>query len=45
MFADHIKEMQDGGAKLDPANGRCLCGCHHTKKTIQERAKRTATPA
>lgn len=45
MFADHIKEIQDGGAKFDPANGRCLCGSHHTFKTAQERAKRTATPA
>lgn len=40
MFADHIKERQDGGALYDPANGQCLCGGHHTVKTARERAKR-----
>lgn len=40
MFADHIVERQDGGAPLDPANGQCLCGKHHSIKTVRERAKR-----
>lgn len=40
MFADHIKERRDGGARLDPANGRCLCGQHHSRKTAAERARR-----
>lgn len=40
MFADHIRELQDGGDPLDPANGMCLCGSHHTKKTAQTRANR-----
>lgn len=40
LFADHIVERQDGGAALDPANGRCLCGSCHTRKTAQERARR-----
>ena len=42
MFADHIHEVKDGGAPYDVANGQCLCGSHHTTKTIQERAKRAA---
>lgn len=40
MFADHIVELADGGAALDPANGRCLCGRHHTLKTNRERDRR-----
>jgi hypothetical protein len=40
MFADHIVERRDGGALLDPANGQCLCGAHHTKKTAAARAMR-----
>jgi len=40
MFADHIKERQDGGDPLDPANGQCLCGAHHTRKSAHARAQR-----
>lgn len=40
LFADHIKERQDGGALLDPKNGMALCGSCHTKKTASARAKR-----
>lgn len=43
MFADHIVERRDGGALLDPANGRCLCGSHHTTKTAAVRARRFAS--
>jgi len=43
MFADHIVERSDGGALLDPANGQCLCGKHHTTKTIAARARRLAS--
>jgi 5-methylcytosine-specific restriction enzyme A len=40
IFADHIIEIQDGGALLDEENIKLLCGsCHHTK-TLQERARR-----
>lgn len=39
-FADHIVELRDGGAPFDLANGRCLCGACHTRKTMIERAKR-----
>ena len=40
LFADHIIELKDGGAPLDPANGQALCGEHHTSKTVQARAAR-----
>src|SRR6185437_11918321 len=40
MFADHIKEIKDGGSPYDPANGQCLCGSHHTLKTVAMRARR-----
>lgn len=40
LFADHIKELRDGGAPFDAVNGQCLCGAHHTRKTVQARAKR-----
>jgi len=42
MFADHVQERRDGGERLDPKNGRCLCGSHHALKTAQERAIRMA---
>src|SRR5690349_5841984 len=42
MFADHVREVKDGGAKYDPANGKCRCGSHHTIKTARERARRLA---
>jgi 5-methylcytosine-specific restriction enzyme A len=40
LFADHIKEIRDGGARLDLANGQSLCGSFHTLKTGAERARR-----
>jgi hypothetical protein len=40
MFADHVVELRDGGAPLDPANGQCLCGMHHTLKTAAARLHR-----
>jgi 5-methylcytosine-specific restriction protein A len=43
MFADHVKELQDGGDPFDPANGQCLCGSHHTVKTMAARAARIRT--
>jgi len=42
LFANHIVERRDGGAELDPANGNCLCGRHHSLWTARERAKRRA---
>lgn len=44
MFADHIKEVRDGGAPYDLMNGQCLCGRHHTIKTTQARAARLSQP-
>jgi len=40
LFADHIREIRDGGNLLDPDNGMALCGSCHTAKTIQARAAR-----
>jgi 5-methylcytosine-specific restriction protein A len=40
IFADHITELQDGGAALDARNIALLCGRCHTRKTAAERAKR-----
>lgn len=40
LFADHIVERKDGGAALDPRNGQCLCGMHHSLKTAAVRAER-----
>ena len=40
VFGDHIKELQDGGALLDPRNVMLRCGSCHTTKTIAERTKR-----
>ncbi len=40
VFGDHVVELRDGGAPLDPDNVRLLCGSCHTKKTIGERARR-----
>ena len=42
LFADHIRERQDGGALLDPANGAALCGSCHSRKTAAVRASRQA---
>lgn len=40
MFADHRVELKDGGAAFDVENGQCLCGAHHTAKTMTARAAR-----
>jgi 5-methylcytosine-specific restriction enzyme A len=42
VFGDHIVELKDGGAPLDKANIRLVCGSCHTRKTAAERAKRMA---
>jgi 5-methylcytosine-specific restriction endonuclease McrA len=39
LFADHIREIRDGGT-WDLSNGQALCGSCHTAKTMVERAKR-----
>jgi len=40
IFGDHVVELEDGGAPLDPRNVRLLCGEHHAIKTARERARR-----
>ena len=42
LYADHIHEIKDGGALLDPANGQCLCHNCHCAKTIRARNARMA---
>ncbi|WP_025885940.1 HNH endonuclease signature motif containing protein [Asaia prunellae] len=41
IFGDHIHELKDGGAPLDPGNIRLLCGSCHSGKTARVRAIRT----
>lgn len=44
IFGDHIIELKDGGAPLDPKNVRLCCGSCHTRKTGAARAARYARP-
>ncbi len=39
-LVDHIKEIKDGGAELDPNNCQTLCRECHSSKTFVERKKR-----
>ena len=43
IFGDHVKEIRDGGAPLDPANLMLRCPVCHGLKTSRERGKRAAT--
>jgi hypothetical protein len=43
MYADHIRELRDGGSLLDLNNGQCLCASHHELKTIAQRVRRLKT--
>jgi 5-methylcytosine-specific restriction protein A len=42
VYGDHIIELQDGGALLDPANVMLRCAPCHGRKTAAERDKRMA---
>lgn len=42
IYGDHIHELRDGGAALDPKNILLRCGACHTRKTAAARAKRMA---
>jgi len=42
IFGDHIIELNDGGAPLDPGNVKLLCGACHTIKTSRARSERMA---
>ncbi len=44
LFGDHIRELKDGGAALDPSNVRLLCARCHARKTVAARAARMASP-
>ena len=40
LIADHIVEIDDGGAPLDVNNGMTLCLPCHNRKTAEARAER-----
>jgi 5-methylcytosine-specific restriction protein A len=40
IYGDHIHELRDGGALLDPANVMLRCASCHGRKTAGERNKR-----
>lgn len=40
LYGDHIVELEDGGAKLDPSNVLLRCGPCHGRKTAETRAAR-----
>lgn len=40
LIADHVVEIRDGGARLDPMNVRVLCATCHQIKTAKVRAER-----
>jgi hypothetical protein len=40
VYADHLRELRDGGDPFDLNNGQCLCASHHVLKTVAERARR-----
>jgi 5-methylcytosine-specific restriction endonuclease McrA len=39
-YCDHIEEIRDGGASLDPQNIQVLCASCHAFKTGRARARR-----
>jgi 5-methylcytosine-specific restriction protein A len=45
LIADHIVEIEDGGAPLDPDNGQTLCGRCSNVKTARARQARLERPA
>ena len=40
VIADHVNEIRDGGAKLDPNNIMLLCAPCHGRKTEQRKRER-----
>jgi 5-methylcytosine-specific restriction protein A len=42
VYGDHVIELQDGGAPLDPDNILLRCAPCHGRKTVDERNKRMA---
>ena len=45
VYGDHVRELKDGGERLDPNNVLLRCASCHGRKTAAERARRLATPA
>jgi 5-methylcytosine-specific restriction enzyme A len=45
VFGDHIVELKDGGAPLDPSNVMLRCGSCHSAKTARVRAERMRAPS
>jgi len=45
LYADHIVERRDGGARYDLGNGQALCASCHVRKTFLARAQRLVQPA
>lgn len=41
LYGDHIVEIEDGGAKLDPSNVMLRCAPCHGRKTAAARAARS----
>lgn len=44
LYADHIVELQDGGAPFDMGNGQAICGSCHSTKSAAERRHRAIGP-
>jgi 5-methylcytosine-specific restriction enzyme A len=42
LYGDHVREIRDGGARLDKANVLIRCSPCHGRKTTAERARRAA---
>ncbi|MBU6525936.1 HNH endonuclease [Methylocystis sp. MJC1] len=42
LIADHVVEIEDGGARLDPNNGQTLCAPCSNRKTAKAKAARRA---
>lgn len=40
LIGDHVRELRDGGAPLDPGNVELLCQPCHNRKTAEARARR-----
>jgi 5-methylcytosine-specific restriction enzyme A len=45
VYGDHIVELRDGGARLDPDNVQLNCASCHGRKTYAERQRRKTTAA
>lgn len=45
LIADHVVEIKDGGAPLDPRNVLLRCSTCHARKTAREAAARMRAPA